>query len=624
MQKEVTMKVIKRDGRAVDYDRAKIELAIEKANNEVREEEKASKTEIKEMINYIESLNKKRMLVEDIQDIIEQKLMEIGRYELAKKYIVYRYTRALVRKANTTDETILGLIRNMSRELSDGDTNKNTTLASAQRDFIAGEVSRDLTQRLLLPEKIVKAHKKGILYFHDAGYFVQPIINSCLMNISDMLKNGTVINGIYIESPQNFLEACMMVTQIIATVASNQYGATAMHVKHLGNYLKKSYEICKDELENKPIPKELKEEIIQERVKTELQRGVKILEQQINTLMTAHGNAPEVTLILQIEEGKPYTKENAMIIEEILKQRYQGVKNEAGDESTPEFPKLVYVLDECNAMKGGRYDYLTKLAMQCSAKRMAPQYVSAKRMKEMGIEECQGEGHFSQGIVSINLPQIAMVAEGDETIFWKELDKRLELCFEALMCKHYTLLGTSSQISPIHWQQGAIARLEKGEKIDKLLYKGHSTISLGYIGIYEMTKLMKGVSQAEGEGHDFAIKVLQHLKDTVERWTKETNIAFTLYGTPAGTWEKQFTKMDKEQFGTVKEITDKGAYTNSFHIDTRENMQLFDKLTVESKFQAISTGGSNIYIETPKTEQELTAIIQFIYDKAQYATFLTQ
>ena len=446
------MKVIKRDGRAVDYDRAKIETAITKANEEVKPKERATKAEIKEIITYIEELDKKRILVEDIQDIIEQKLMEIEKYELSKRYIVYRYTRALVRKQNTTDETILGIIRNENKELAEENSNKNTMLASTQRDYIAGEVSRDLTRRLLLPEKIAKANEDGILHFHDADYFVQPIFNCCLINIADMLDNGTVMNGKMIESPKSFQVACTVTTQIIAAVASNQYGGQSVDMKHLGKYLRKSYNKFREELEEKykgKLSNDIIESIVQDRLKSELKAGVQTIQYQINTLMTTNGQSPFVTLFLHLEDGDPYIKENAMIIEEILRQRYEGIKNESGIYVTPAFPKLVYVLDECNCLKGGEYDYLTKMAVKCSAKRMYPDYISAKKMREiydgnvfspMGCRSFLSpwkdengnykfEGRFKQGVVSINLPQIAIIANKDEEKFWKLLDERLELCF---------------------------------------------------------------------------------------------------------------------------------------------------------------------------------------------------
>ena len=644
------MKVIKRDGRAVDYDRAKIQVAIEKANQEVKPKERANKEDIKGIIQYIEELNKKRMLVEDIQDIIEEKLMEIEKYELAKKYIVYRYTRALVRKQNTTDETILGLIRNENKELAEENSNKNTLLASTQRDYIAGEVSRDLTRRLLLPEKIAKADADGVLHFHDADYFVQPIFNCCLINIADMLDNGTVMNGKMIESPKSFQVACTVTTQIIAAVASNQYGGQSVDLKHLGKYLRKSYNKFKSEIEKKykgKLSDDVIEDLVQDRLKAELKAGVQTIQYQINTLMTTNGQSPFVTLFLHLEEGDPYIKENAMIIEEVLRQRYQGIKNEAGVYVTPAFPKLVYVLDECNCLKGGEYDYLTKLAVKCSAKRMYPDYISAKKMKEnyegnvfspMGCRSFLSpwkdengnykfEGRFNQGVVSINLPQVAIVADGDEDKFWKLLDERLELCKEALMCRHYALLGTHSDISPIHWQYGAIARLAKGEKIDKLLYGGYSTISLGYIGIYEMTKVMKGVSHTTPEGHDFAIRVMKHLRETVNRWKAETNIGFALYGTPAESLCYKFARIDKEKFGTIKDVTDKGYYTNSYHVDVREKIDAFEKLGFESEFQKISSGGAISYIEIPNMQKNIDALetaVKFIYDNIQYAEFNTK
>ena len=644
------MKVIKRDGRAVDYDRQKIEIAIGKANREVAIEKQASKSEIKTIVNYIESLNKKRMLVEDIQDLIEQKLMEIGKFDLAKKYIVYRYTRALVRKSNTTDESILGLIRNENKELSEENSNKNTSLASTQRDYIAGEVSRDLTKRLLLPEKITKADQEGILHFHDADYFIQPIFNCCLINIKDMLDNGTVMNGKLIESPNSFQVACIVMTQIIATVASNQYGGQSVDLIHLGKYVRKSYHKYKQEIERKYkgiISDKIINEMVEDRLKAEVKAGVQTIQYQINTLMTTNGQAPFVTLFLHLDLNDEYCKENAMIIEEVLKQRYEGIKNEKGVYITPAFPKLIYVLDECNNLKGGNYDYLTKLAIKCSAKRMYPDYISAKKMREnyegnvfspMGCRSFlspwkdkngnyQFEGRFNQGVVSINLPQIGIIADGNEDEFWKLLDERLELCREALMCRHYALLGTTSDISPIHWQYGAIARLEKGEKIDELLKGGYSTLSLGYIGIYELTKLMTGVSHTEKKGHDFAIKVMKKLKEATKQWSQETGLGFALYGTPAESLCYKFAKIDKERFGTIPDITDKGYYTNSYHVDVREKIDAFEKLRFESEFQSLSTGGAISYIEVPNMKHNLEAleeVVKFIYDNIQYAEFNTK
>ena len=523
-------------------------------------------------------------------------------------------------------------------------------LASTQRDYIAGEVSRDLTRRLLLPEKIAKADAEGVLHFHDADYFVQPIFNCCLINIGDMLDNGTVMNGKMIESPKSFQVACTVTTQIIAAVASNQYGGQSVDMIHLGKYLRKSYDKFKKQIEEKykgKLDEKVIEDLVQDRVKAELKSGVQTIQYQINTLMTTNGQSPFVTLFLHLEKDDPYIKENAMIIEEVLRQRYEGIKNEAGVYVTPAFPKLVYVLDEFNNLTGGEYDYLTRLAVKCSAKRMYPDYISAKKMREnyegnvfspMGCRSFLSpwkdengnykfEGRFNQGVVSINLPQVAIIADGDEDKFWKLLDERLELCKEALMCRHYALVGTHSDISPIHWQYGAIARLQKGEKIDKLLYGGYSTISLGYIGIYEMTKLMKGVSHTTPEGHDFALRVMKHLRETTDRWKKETNIGFALYGTPAESLCYKFARIDKERFGTIKDVTDKGYYTNSYHVDVRERIDAFEKLSFESEFQKISSGGAISYIEIPNMEKNLDAletVVKFIYDNIQYAEFNTK
>ena len=644
------MKVIKRDGRAVDYDRDKIRIAITKANNDVSEDARVSNRQIDNIIRYIESLNKKRILVEDIQDIIEKKLMEIKKFDLAKAYIIYRYNRALVRKSNTTDESILSLIRNENKELSEENSNKNTSIASTQRDYIAGEVSRDLTRRVLLPEKISKAHDEGILHFHDADYFVQPIFNCCLINIGDMLDNGTVMNGKMIESPKSFQVACTVMTQIIAAVASNQYGGQSVDISHLGKYLRKSREKFRKKIISTHEGKISKEQIdllVEERLKEELAAGVQTIQYQINTLMTTNGQTPFVTLFLNLKKDDPYIKENAMIIEEILKQRLQGIKNEKGVYVTPAFPKLIYVLDEHNALKGGEYDCLTRLAVKCSAKRMYPDYISAKKMRE----NCEGnvfspmgcrsflapwkdkdgnykfEGRFNQGVVSINLPQIGILSHGDEKKFFEILEERLELCFEAIMCRHYALLGTTSDISPIHFQYGAIARLKKGEKIDPLLKDGYSSISLGYIGVYETTKLVKGVSHTDPIGEKFAIKLMNKLRETTDRWKKETGIGFALYGTPAESLCYRFARIDKEKFGIIKDVTDKGYYTNSYHVDVREKIDAFSKLKFESQFQKISSGGAISYVEIPNMRHNLKALeelVKFIYDNIQYAEFNTK
>ena len=644
------MIVIKRDGQEVNYNRSKIIVAIGKANEEVPEEERISDQEIEEIVSYVETRKRKRILVEDIQDIIEQTLMALGKFDLAKRYIVYRYTRELVRRANTTDDSILSLIKNSNKEVMEENSNKNATAASTQRDLIAGEVSKDLTKRLLLPEKIAKAHEEGILHFHDADYFVQPIFNCCLINIQDMLDNGTVMNGKLIESPKSFQVACTVMTQIISAVASSQYGGQSVDLKHLGKYLRKSHDKYEkayrahfgDEFDDDTI-----EKLVQDRLKDELKSGVQTIQYQINTLMTTNGQSPFVTLFLNLDENNEYIEENAMIVEEILRQRLEGIKNEKGVYVTPAFPKLIYVLDENNCLKGGKYDYITKLAVKCSAKRMYPDYISAKKMRENyegNVFSCMGcrsflspwkdengnykfEGRFNQGVVSINLPQIGILAKGNEEVFWKLMDERLQLCFEALMCRHNALKGTLSDVSPIHWQYGAIARLDKGEKIDPLLYGGYSTMSLGYIGLYEVTKLMKGVSHTDPVGEEFALRVMNHMKEAADRWRDETNIGFSLYGTPAESLCYRFARIDLEKFGEIKDITDKGYYTNSYHVDVREKIDAFSKFSFESQFQKISSGGSISYVEIPNMRHNLEAleeVVKFIYDNIQYAEFNTK
>lgn len=638
------MKVIKRDGRAVDYDKSKIMTAIEKANQEVQIKQRASKDEIKEITEYIESLGKKRMLVEDIQDIIEEKLMELDKYELAKKYIVYRYTRALVRKSNTTDESILGLIRNQNLDLSEKTSGRRTILASTQRDFIAGEVSKDLTKRLLLPEKISKAHSEGTIYFHDAQYFVQPIFNSCLVNIGDMLDNGTVMSGNLMESPKTFQVACILTAQIISVIASNQYGGQSVDLSHLGKYLRKSYNKLKEELQSKYkeiMSQDVIEDLIKNMLKTELRQGIQTIQYQINTLMTLNTQAPVVTLFLNLKIDDEYIEENAMIIEEILKQRYQGVKNESGEYISPKYPKLIYVLDEHNCFKGGKYDYLTKLAIKCSQKRTYPEYISAKKMREYyqknvfcpignkgflsPFKDKDGkykfEGRFNQGVVSINLPQIAIISDGDEKTFWNLLDEKLEICKEALMCRHFALIGTLSDISPTHWKYGAIARFEKEEKIDKLLYDGYSTLSLGYVGINEMTKIMKGENHFQNEAHDFAIKVMKHLNEAIENWSDETNISFVLCESPDEKVCYKFAQIDRQRFGTIKGINDKEKYTNAYHIEENNDIDIFQRLSLEDEFQKLSLGGgmSEIKIKEDEDIAQIENIIRFIYDNVTYA-----
>lgn len=645
-----TVLVKKRDGRKVQYDENKIINAINKANAEVTESERVTHEKILEIVSEVETTLKNNLTVEGIQDFIEQKLMEDNKYVLAKKYIIYRYKRALVRKANTTDDSILSLISNKNKEVGEENSNKNASVASTQRDLIAGEVSKDLSRRILLPEKLRKAHDDGVLHFHDMDYFLQPIFNCCLINIKDMLENGTVMNGKLIESPKSFQVACTIMTQIIAAVASSQYGGQSVNIKHLGKYLRRSKEKYLKQIKEKfegELTEDLLEKLVDERLKDELKSGVQTIQYQINTLMTTNGQSPFVTLFLEIDENDPYKEEAAMIIEEVLKQRYEGIKNEKGVYITPAFPKLVYVLDECNCLKGGKYDYLTKLAVKCSSKRMYPDYISAKKMREnyegnvfspMGCRsflspyknekgEYIFEGRFNQGVVSLNLAQIGILSGPNEEEYMKLLDERLNLAYEGLMARHNRLMGTLSDISPIHWQYGAIARLKKGEKIDKYLLNGYSTISLGYIGLYEASKLVTGQSHTTKKGLEFALKVMHKLRDACDKWKKETGIGFGLYGTPAESLCYRFAKIDLERFGSIKDITDKGYYTNSYHVDVREKIDAMSKFEFESQFQSISNGGAISYVEIPNLSKNLEAIeevVKFMYDHIQYAEFNTK
>lgn len=644
------MEVIKRDGRKAQYDRNKIISAIQKANAEVDAQEQISEDKIYSIVASIENRGQGSMLVEDIQDIIEQKIMAEKKFTLAKTYIIYRYTRELVRKANTTDDSILSLIKNSNKDVMEENSNKNAIIASTQRDLIAGEVSKDLTKRVLLPEKITKAHEEGILHFHDADYFLQPIFNCCLINLGDMLDNGTVMNGKYIESPKSFQVACTITTQIISAVASSQYGGQSVDIKHLGKYLRKSkekYEKRYNEKFSQNVDSDVIKAFVNDRLEDELRSGVQTIQYQINTLMTTNGQSPFVTIFLNLEKDDEYIEENAMIIYEILRQRLEGIKNEKGVYITPAFPKLIYVLDEHNCLKGGRFDYITKLAVECSSKRLYPDYISAKKMREhyegnvfspMGCrsflspfkdedDNYKWEGRFNQGVVSLNLPQIGIVASGDEEVFWRLMEERLALCFEALMCRHNSLEGTLSNVSPIHWQYGAIARLKKGEKIDKYLHNGYSTISLGYIGLYEVTKLMTGVSHTDPKGLAFALKVMKRLRTATNTWKENTGIGFGVYGTPAESLCYRFAIIDKKRFGDIKDVTDKGYYTNSYHVDVREDIDAFKKFEFESQFQVISSSGAISYVEIPNMRHNLEAleeIVKFIYDNIQYAEFNTK
>jgi ribonucleoside-triphosphate reductase len=644
------MKVVKRDGRIAEYDRSKIVRAIQKANVEVDRYEQVSEDTIDAIVASIENKQVDNLQVEDIQDMIEQKLMAERKFELAKKYIIYRYTREMVRRANTTDDSIMSLIQNSNKDVMEENSNKNAYIASTQRDLIAGEVSKDLTKRVLLPEKIIKAHEDGVIHFHDMDYYLQSIFNCCLINIGDMLENGTVMNGKLIESPKSFQVACTVMTQIISAVASSQYGGQSVDIRHLGKYLRKSRQKYEKHYLDKygdKIAPEVREEFVADRLYDELRSGVQTIQYQINTLMTTNGQSPFVTLFLNLDKNDPYIEENAMIIEEILKQRIEGIKNEKGVYVTPAFPKLIYVLDEHNCLKGGSYDYLTKLAVKCSAKRMYPDYISAKLMRENyegNVFSCMGcrsfltpwkdekgeykfEGRFNQGVVSLNLPQIGIIAQGDEEKFWALLEERLALCFEALMCRHHALEGTLSNVSPIHWQYGAIARLKKGETIDRLLHDGYSTISLGYIGLYEVTKLMTGVSHTEPAGTNFALRLMKRLRLACDTWKLETGIGFGLYGTPAESLCYRFAEIDKKRFGEIENVTDKGYYTNSYHVDVREKIDAFEKFRFESQFQKISSGGAISYVEIPNMRHNLEAledVVRFIYDNIQYAEFNTK
>lgn len=644
------MKMIKkRNGAEVEFDSSKIVLALHKANMSVPEEERISGNEINAIVSEINKIEG-NLSVEIIQDFIETYLMKINRLVLAKKYIIYRYNHALIRKNNTTDESILNLIKNKNKFLSEENSNKNAMLVSTQRDLIAGEVSKDLTKRLLLPEKIVKAHEDAVLHFHDMDYYLQSLFNCCLINIGDMLDNGTIMNGKLIESPKSFQVACTVMTQIIASVASNQYGGQSIDVSHLAKYIRRTYKkyvhsiIAEfgNELTGETISR-----LAESRTRDEVKAGVQTIQYQINTLMTTNGQSPFVTLFLNPCKEFEYQKENIMLIQEILKQRIQGIKNEKGVFITPAFPKLIYVLDEDNCLNGGKYDSLTKMAIKCSAKRMYPDYISAKKMRENyegNVFSCMGcrsflspwkdengnykwEGRFNQGVVSINLPQIGIIANGDMNKFWSLLDERLELCFEALMCRHNALKGTLSDVSPIHWQYGAIARLKKGETIDKLLMDGYSTLSLGYIGLYETTIAMLGESHTTKKGKEFALKVMKHLRNATDEWKAATGLGFGLYGTPAESLCYRFAKVDKEKFGSIKNITDKGYYTNSYHVDVREKIDAFSKFSFESQFQPISSGGAISYVEIPNMGNNLEAleeVVKFIYNNIQYAEFNTK
>ncbi len=660
------MKIIKRDGHIVDYCPEKIENAIMKANQEVDEDEGASSTQIKNIIKYIEKLDKKRMLVEDIQDIIETKLMSIGKYKLAKKYITYRYTRELVRKSNTTDLSIKELIDGESEYWNTENSNKNAKVVTTQRDYIAGITSTDITRRFLLPEDVVKAHDEGIIHFHDMDYFAQNALHNCdLINLEDMLQNGTNINGVMIEKPHRFLTAMTIATQLITAVNSSQYGGATVTLTHLAPFVRESYKRFLKKYKDRKFSKADSEKYAKEDLKKEITDGVQTFQYQINSMTTTNGQAPFLSVCMYLGETEEYKDELAMIIEEVLKQRTQGMKNEKGVYITPAFPKLLYVLEEDNIHENSKYYYLTELAAECTAKRMVPDYISEKVMKELKKNEngegdcypCMGcrsfltpdrtislgniakaknyipgkgkyYGRFNQGVVTINLVDAALSSEKDMDAFWKILDERLELCHRALQARHKRLSKATSDIAPILWQHGALARLDKGESIHELLHHGYSTISLGYAGLYECVKYMTGNSHTDGgEGKEFGLKVMQRLNDACKVWKEAEDIDYSVYGTPIESTTYKFAKCLRDRFGTIKGITDRDYITNSYHVPVFEEIDAFTKLKLESEFQKLSPGGAISYIETPNLTGNLDAVmevIKFIYDNIMYAELNTK
>ena len=655
------MKIIKRDGHIVDYNSEKIRTAIGKANNEVRGKEKATEEEIEKIIKYIEELNKKRILVEDIQDIIEEKLMEFEKYKLAKKYITYRYTRELVRKANTTDQTIKELIEGENEYWNNENSNKNAEVVTTQRDYLAGITSTDITRRFLLPEDIVQAHDDGIIHFHDADYFAQNALHNCeLINLEDMLQNGTIINGVMIEKPHRFITAATIATQIILAVTSSSYGGATISLSHLAPFVRDSYNKYYKKYKDRNFKEKDCKKFAKQDTKKEVADGVQTFNYQVNSMTNTNGQAPFLSVNMYLGETEEYKEELAMIIEEFLNQRILGFKNEKGVYITPAFPKLLYILEEDNIHKNSKYWYLTELAAKCTAKRMVPDYISEKVMKELKKNEngdgdcypCMGcrsfltpdrsvslgniakaknyvdgkgkyYGRFNQGVVTINLPDIALSADKDVEKFWKIFDERLELCHRALQIRHKRLSNVTSDVAPILWQHGALARLEKGESIHELLHHGYSTISLGYAGLYECVKYMTGHSHTDdGEGKEFGLEIMQHLNDATNKWKEEEDIDYSVYGTPIESTTYKFAKCLKARFGTVKGITDRGYITNSYHVPVFEEIDAFSKLKLESEFQKLSPGGAISYIETPNLQNNIEAVIeviQFIYDNIMYA-----
>ena len=665
------MKVMKRNGTEVIFDITKIIAAITKANNTIEEDARMTPVQIQRIAESVE-LSCQKMnrspSVEEIQDLVESQIMAHGAYEVAKNYITYRYVRSLVRKSNTTDEKILSLIECCNEEAKQENSNKNPVVNSTQRDYMAGEVSRDLSERLLLPADIVEAHREGIIHFHDSDYYAQHMHNCDLVNLEDMLQNGTVITDTLIERPHSFSTACNIATQIIAQVASNQYGGQSISLAHLAPFVdvsrKKIRRLVEQEMETLGIqPSQEKiEELVETRLRDEVRRGVQTIQYQVLTLLTTNGQAPFVTVFMYLGEAKneQEKKDLALIIEETLEQRYQGVKNEKGVWITPAFPKLIYVLEEDNIHEDSPYYYLTKLAAKCTARRMVPDYISAKKMMELkgDVYTCMGcrsfltpdrftdagignianagnyepgkhkyYGRFNQGVVTINLPDVALSSGGDLDKFWKIFDERLELCHRALMCRHNRLKGTLSDVAPILWQYGACARLKKGETIDELLYHGYSTISLGYAGLYECVKYMTGKSHTDPSATPFALQVMQHMNDACRKWKEESDIDFSLYGTPLESTTYKFAKSLQRRFGIIEGVTDKSYITNSYHVHVTEDINAFDKLKFEAQFQALSPGGAISYVEVPDMQNNLEAVLQvmkFIYDNIIYAELNTK
>ena len=673
------MKIIKRNGSEVVFDIMKIISAVTRANNVVSEDERLSPMQIRRIAESVENscLSMNRALnVEEIQDLVEHQIMAHGAYEVAKNYITYRYTRSLVRKSNTTDEKILSLIESNNEEVKQENSNKNPTVNAVQRDYMAGEVSKDLAARILLPREIVEAHEAGIIHFHDADYFAQHMHNCDLVNLEDMLQNGTVISGTLIEKPHSFSTACNIATQIIAQIASNQYGGQSISLTHLAPFVdvsrKKIRRTVMEEIKSFGVEpsEEAISSVVENRLRDEIRRGVQTIQYQVVTLMTTNGQAPFITVFMYLGEARSAQEQHdlAIIIEETLKQRIEGVKNEKGVWITPAFPKLIYVLEEDNITEDSKFWYLTKLAAKCTAKRMVPDYISEKKMKELKLSKGETPGHgdvytcmgcrsfltpdrsgngwnnvanagnyepgkpkyygrFNQGVVTINLVDVALSSGGALDKFWQIFDERLELCYEGLMCRHNRLKGTLSDAAPILWQYGALARLKKGEPIDKLLYGGYSTISLGYAGLYECVKYMTGKSHTDPAATPFAIEIMQHMNDACKRWKEKTDIDFSLYGTPLESTTYKFAKCLQKRFGIIEGITDKNYITNSYHIHVTEHINAFDKLAFESQFQALSPGGAISYVEVPNMQQNIDAVLEvmkFIYDHIMYAELNTK